>query len=93
MVKYMLSILMDGIKDADMYIDYAIEAVDNDSPYSNWFKSHAKDRIDGLKSDYDFISREIHLSDKVKSGDDIAEALMCHLEYQMKSLTEKYNSI
>ena len=84
---------MDGIKDTEMYIDYAIESADANSPYMAWFKNHAKMRLENLKSDYDFISKEINLTDKARSGDPIADALMCHLEYQMKSLTDRYNSI
>ncbi len=84
---------MDGIKDTGMMIDYAIEAADSGNPYASWFKSHAKMRLDNLHVDYDYISREIGLSEKARSGDAIADALLCHLEYQMSDLTQRYNSI
>lgn len=93
MIRYMLSILMDGIKDTEMYIGYAEEAADNNSEYGSWFKNHAKMRYDALKTDYDFICKEINLQEKARSGDAIAEALMCHLQYQMKELNERYNAI
>lgn len=42
MVRHMLSVLMDGIKDAGMFMDYAEEA--EDQAEMSWFKNHAKEK-------------------------------------------------
>lgn len=94
MIKYMLSILMDGIKDAGMYMDYAEKAKhEDDAEYMTWFKNHAKMRIDELARDYDYISNQIGLVEKVREGDEIAEALMSHLTYQMSEMTKRFNAL
>lgn len=94
MYKYMLSMLMDGIKDADMMIDYAEDAysVENEKAAA-WFKNHAKLRLDMLTSDYDYINREMGLTDKAREGDPLADALLSHLNYQMETLAKRYNNI
>lgn len=86
--------LMDGIKDANMMMDYAEDAMDMEQTSSAmWFKNHAKTRVDMVKSDYDYISREIGLTEKAKSGDAIADALVGHLEYQISELMHRYNCL
>ena len=85
---------MDEIKDAGMMLDYTEDALDMDMTASAmWFKNHAKARIDMLKSDYDYIAREIGLVEKAKGGDAIADALMCHLDYQISELNHRLNAI
>ena len=83
MVRDMLSILMDNIKDTNMWLDYAENAT---GEHMVWFMNHAKQRAASLQEDYDYIARAIGLLDKARSGDEIAEALLEHLNYQIKEI-------
>lgn len=86
MVKEMLEVLMDGIKDANMLLDYAADAkVHNDSSY-DWFKTHAKTRVDTVIDDYAKINNMIGLEQKAMAGDAIAESLKCYLKDQIIEL-------
>ncbi len=85
---------MDEIKDTGMMLDYTEDAMDMDmTSAAMWFKNHAKTRIDMLKADYDYISREIGLHEKAKSGDAIADALIGHLDYQIGELNHRYAAL
>lgn len=84
MVRDMLSILMDNIKDTDMWLGYAENCTDMN--YKMWFVSHAKARASMLNEDYEYIAKEIGLLEKARSGDEIAEALLEHLNYQIKEI-------
>lgn len=90
MVKYMLNVLMDGIKDANMLMDYATEC-DDDSKTMMWFKNHAKARLDMVTSDYNYINESLGLQEKARSGDEMADALVGHLNYEMRELNNRYN--
>jgi len=90
MVKYMLTILMDGIKDSNMLMDYAEECA-NDLKAASWFKTHAKTRMDMVMNDYNFINEMVGLTEKARSGDEMADALISHLQYEMKELNSRYN--
>lgn len=92
MVKYMLATLMDGIKDTNMMMDYAMECVD-DPKSMTWFKNHAKTRLDMATSDYNYIVDNLGLNEKIRSGDEMADALVSHLQYEMKELNSKYSMI
>lgn len=90
----MLSVLMDGIKDANMLLDYADASYnEDDNTAMQWFKSHAKERIDGVSKDYDYICSHIGLVEKARSGDEIADALISHLTYQMQEINKRYASM
>lgn len=94
MTKNMLKVLMDGIKDTNMMMDYAEMAMDADmTDVASWFKSKAKKRMDSLESDYDYVCDRMNLREKVKSGDEIAEALKTHLEDQIDMLKNRYSAI
>lgn len=89
MIKYMLTVLMDGIKDANMMMDYATECSD-DPKAMTWFKNHAKSRLDMVTSDFNYINESVGLSEKARSGDEMADALMSHLQYEMRELNNRY---
>lgn len=90
----MLNVLMDGIKDANMWLDSAEIAMEADkTEESNWFKSHAKKRIDALEMDYEYIKDSIGMVEKVKAGDEIAEALHQHILSQMDALKKRLESM
>ncbi len=89
MVKEMLSILMDGIKDAGMLLDYAYKAKMQEDDTENWFLSHARKRIEEFTSDYQAVNNEIGLESKAAAGDEIACALMCHLKEEILQLKNR----
>lgn len=87
MVKCMLKVLMDGIKDAEMMIDYAYQAHDMENvEMKTWFTNHAIKRTEMVESDFAFIKNKLGMAEKIRNGDVIAEALYDHLDDQVKSL-------
>lgn len=50
-------------------------------------------KIDGVARDYDYICRHIGLTDRANEGDEIADALVAHLKYQMMEMSKRYNAI
>lgn len=89
MVKEMLSVMMDEIKDANMMLDYAMKAkIMNDDTF-DWFISHARVRADMLMDDYKRINMEIGLEQKAMEGDMVAEALRCHLKDQITEIRDR----
>lgn len=87
MVKEMLWVLMDDIKDANMLMDYYEES---DNPEDeNFFHAHAKKRMDEVMSDYGIIKARINLDQKVREGDVIAEALNSHLDHEVMMLRQR----
>lgn len=93
MVKEMLSVLMDGIKDADMIMEYAEKAKAMEDDTYEWFMQHAKMRVESLSNDYRRINDEIFLEAKAADGDPIAEALKCHLKDQIMHLKNKLSNM
>jgi len=92
--KAMLSVLMDGIKDANMWLDHASEMAETGKPETaQWFKMHAKKRIDGVESDAEYIYDTIHLEEKVSHGDEIAAALHSHIEKQIDDLHKRLEEL
>lgn len=91
MIRDMLSILMDNIKDTNMWIDYAENCTDMN--YKMWFTQHAKSRAGSLNEDYEYIAKEIGLLEKARSGDEIAEALLDHLNYQIKEIGSRLKAM
>lgn len=90
MIKHLLSVLMDSIRDAEMLMDYSSDALKaGDNNMASWFLNHAKMRVDQLDADYEFVCRSAGLAERVRSGDDIAEALMDHVESQIDALKSK----
>lgn len=93
MLKEMLSVLMDGINDAGMIMDYAERAKAMDDDTFPWFLEHARMRVDLLWDDYKRINQEVSLEAKAAEGDMIAEALKCHLKDQIMHLKNRMTSM
>ena len=90
----MLSTLMDGIKDANMMLDYAEEAMKDDKPdVASWYKKHASKRIDALEMDHDYVSDQLHIPEKIRAGDEISTALHEHITNQIQDLHNRYNAL
>ena len=93
-VKHLLCVLMDGIKDAEMWITFASDADEEGKPeWAAWFRQHAKKRTEALDSIYSYVSDEIGLEEKVKAGNELAYALKDHIEDQIDDLHSKLNAL
>lgn len=87
MVREILTVLMDGIKDANMLADYAHES--EETEHKVWFLNHAKRRYEDLVSDYAFVKVNIGIEQKAREGDAIAEALAGHIEHEIADIKRK----
>lgn len=89
--KHLLAVLMDGIKDAGMWLDYAREAETEGFPSrASWFKEHAKKRIDSLQSIHEYVDSEMKFDEKATAGDELALAFKDYICYQIKELKMRY---
>lgn len=92
-VKEMLIVVMDGIKDATMLLDYADNARGKgNEDVHNWFKQKAKLRIDTVKSDWQYVYRATNMMSKIKDGDELAYALNWHINEQISSIEARQMS-
>jgi len=91
MVREMLQVVMDGITDAKMLIEYANRAEEPEQ--KSWFNTHARNRIEQLSNDFTYVINKLELPRKVQEGDEIAEALHGHLLYEVDSLKNKLGSL
>ncbi len=89
MIKDMLSVLMDGITDTQMLIDYADVCRETAPDVCRWFTSHAEQRLEMLKCDWDDVFEKLEIDRKVKTGDEIAEALKCHIDTSIEHLEKE----
>ena len=91
--KHLLAVLMDGIKDAGMWLEYSKEAESEDlQGRAEWFRDHAKKRIESLQSIYDYVESEIELDEKADAGDALACAFKDHICSQIKELKIRYEN-
>ncbi len=91
MVKHMLAVLMDGITDSQMMLDYAEECREHPDHY-RWFKQHAEKRLEMLKRDRDDVFGDLEIEKKAKNGDEIAAALMCHIDASIDKLSKEVSA-
>ena len=89
MVKHLLSVLMDGITDTQMLMDYADACRETAPDVCRWFISHAEQRLEMLKRDRDDVFEKLEIGRKAKSGDEIAEALKCHIDTSIERLEKE----
>ena len=54
MIKHLLAVLMDGITDTQMLLDYA-DACDGQPGRERWFKEHAEKLLEMLRRDRDDV--------------------------------------
>lgn len=89
MVRELLSIVMDGINDTNMLLDYYEET--DDPEMVNFYFNHAKKRYDEIIADFSFVKSHIGLEQKVREGDAIAEALHGHLQHEIMRIKNRMN--
>lgn len=91
-VRQMLGIVMDGIKDTEMFMDYADMAMEKgNEEFAMWFKQHAKSRMSMLEQDWDYVCNAIGMHERIREGDEIAHALKSHIMDQIQELHARYN--
>lgn len=83
----LLKVVMDGINDVDMILNYA-EETDADV-HKDWFKSHARKRLDSAIQDFDWVANTTGLNDRVARQDEIAIALYEHIEKELMRLKNR----
>lgn len=86
-VKNLIAVLMDGITDAKMLLDYADAA--EEERLAMWFRTHAKRRISEVHQDREDVFDELDIEAKAKGGDKIAGAMKCHIDMQIKMLDDR----
>lgn len=92
--KMMFSMVMDGIKDTDMIIEYAMCARRaGRQDMVEWFRTRAEHRMGMLKEDYARVNEATNLERKADQGDEMADAFRDHLHEQMEMLERKLNML
>ena len=84
----MLTVVMDGIKDGEMMVRYAEEAMAHkaDKSISNWFAARAQNRASMAERDWHDVHEHIKSE---KHDDEMVEALECHVDTWLASLKDK----
>lgn len=78
MLKQMLAVVMDGVKDTNMMADYAKEAYKHgEASAAAWFKSHAQNRFAALERDWRDVCEEMRRKHK---PDDVLDALTDYVD-------------
>ena len=88
MMKHLLAVVMDGLKDTDKMIGYAHKAMDHgaDPNIIHWFTTRAQNRLSMAERDWKDVHDELK---KGKHDDELVEALECHVNHWMEELKEK----
>lgn len=85
MMKHMLYVVMDGIKDTEKIAGYAEEAKlrGADNGTAAWFSAHAQSRLSMVERDW----RDVHEHLKSEKHDEeMLDALVCHIDRSLKEL-------
>lgn len=92
MMKHLLAVVMDGLKDTDKLIGYAKAAMENNADRNiiNWFATRAQSRLSIAERDWKDVDDELR---KGKHDDDLLEALECHVNHWMEELREKVGKL
>lgn len=92
MMKQMLFVVMDGIKDAEMIAGYAEDAAKHGADRSviNWFVVRAQNRFSMAERDWHDVLDEIK---DEKHDDDLVEALECHVKERLAALRERVEKL
>ena len=85
MMKHLLAVVMDGIKDAEMIAGYAEEAKKHgaDRTIINWFTVRAQNRLSMAEKDWHDVREEIK---EDKHDEEMMEALECHVDRSLDNL-------
>lgn len=92
MMKHLLAVVMDGLKDADKLVGYAHKAREHgeSKDIANWFATRAQNRLSMAERDWKDVREELH---KGKHDDELIDALECHVEHWMEELREKVEKL
>lgn len=92
MMKHMLSVVMDGIKDAEMMAGYAEEAKEHGKDHGEyaWFKTRAQNRYSMAERDWHDVDEELKNN---KHDDEMLEALECHVNRSMAALRARVEKL
>ena len=92
MMKHLLAVVMDGLKDADKLVGYAHTAMEHkaDKGIVNWFVTRAQNRLSMAERDWKDVQDELH---KGKHDDELLDALECHVNHWMDELKEKVSRL
>ena len=93
MTKYMLDLVMDGIKDTDMIARYAEEAhkVHEHKSTADWFATRAKARLSHLERDWKDVWEE--LEEHGKHDEELMDALACHINHSIAGLKTRIDKM
>lgn len=92
MMKHMLAVVMDGIKDAEMMAGYAEEAKAHGADHGvvNWFKTRAQTRYSMAERDWHDVDDELK---GAKKDDDLMDALECHVNRTLANLRVRVDKL
>lgn len=92
MMKHMLSVVMDGIKDAEMMAGYAEEAKEHGKDHGEyaWFKTRAQNRYSMAERDWHDVDEELKTN---KHDDEMLEAIECHVNRSMAALRARVEKL
>lgn len=92
MMKHMLTVVMDGIKDAEMLVGYAEHAMKHNADHNTiaWFATRAQSRFSMAERDWKDVDE--HLKTE-KHDEELVEALECHVNRWMENLRERMSKI
>ena len=92
MMKHMLAVVMDGIKDTGMLAGYAEDAKAHDAEHSvvAWFKTRAQSRLGMIERDWHDVDDELRMH---KKDDDLLDALECHVNRSLSELKMRIDKV
>jgi hypothetical protein len=92
MIKHMLAVVMDGIKDGEMLTGYAEEAKTHgaDKSVTSWFITRAQNRMSMAERDWHDV--DDHLS-KERHDDEMLDALECHVNRSLANLRARVEKL
>ena len=87
MIKNAIAMLMDGITDVNMMIDYMYDAETPEE--ESWIRKHIDSRMEWIWKDYEYVCMRLELKEKARGGDIMAEAFKSHLDHEMSELKRR----
>ncbi len=86
-MKHMIQIIMDGIRDTDMLVDYAEEAREHGhDKHATWFAMRAKERLAALRRDWSEVDMELGLH---KHGEELVKCMAHHIDKEIERVRER----
>ena len=92
MMRHMLNVIMDGIKDVGMVASYAEEAhrMPDQKGAAEWFATRAKTRLGHLERDWKDVHEEL---EEHGHNDELVDALSCHVNHQIADLKARIDKM